>query len=228
MGLTELDAQSLIAKLRTGTSKLVLVDTTQPRIDFANRILLAVDNFIEIEVLSLESLDVDGVETPTGGSDDDWSWDVATQELIQAPPAATPPTSINTEYKARYVVERSSGAVPFVDRVTINQELPDPAAAEAFAQSQIDLHRRARETLPIKILAGSGLNLSEGEGLSLRQEILDALRNLTGASEDDVFRIDRLSIRGRGILLEFDLRVLRRADESRYRDQWRVGVFHRQ
>ena len=220
------ELEEIVAKIQVGDSKLVLVDTAEPRVDLSNRVLRAVGGIVEVEVLTLESLNVDGTDTPTGSGE--WRWDVTTQALIQDPPDDPPPTSIVAKYKARYVVEQTTGTVPFVDRSTINADLPDPDAGEAFAQGQIDLHRRPREALPVKILAGSGLDLNEGEGIGFIQEIIDELSIIEGATEDDVFRIDRLKIGARGLLLAYDLRVLRRADEQRFRDQWRTGVFQRQ
>ena len=229
MGLTELDAQNLIAKLRTGTSKLVLVDTTQPRIDFANRTLRATDTIIEIEATGIHTLDVDGAEVDLGGEDTAWHWAQALQEVQESPPSDPPPTTVTIRYRGRWVCRESDGTVPRVERVVVRKDLALPEDGRRFGREQLAAHGRVKETLLADLITGFGAVVPEGTGVSISQALIDRIPQVTGLTPTDVLRIERVEMFApeQGDLIQQTLRLLRRADESRYRDDWRRTLLER-
>ena len=89
-----------MASLREGDSEMVLVDTSQPRIDLPNRELLAAGEVVEIEATGIHTLEIDGNEVNLGGGGATWFWVQSLQEVQERPAAATPPTSVNIRHRS--------------------------------------------------------------------------------------------------------------------------------
>ena len=218
---TSSEVRDAIAKLRAGESTLVIVDTTAPRVDFDNRTLLATDEIVEIDVTSLENVDVDGADVDIGGSGADWEWVGPAQELVQSPAASPPPTAVNVQYKAHWVRRETSGAAPHVDRVQVNEQLATPDDGSQYARDTLTLHGLPADTVTVELHPAAGHVVGEGDGCTIPRTVLDRLATLRGAAPSDVWRTDRVDITGRGRAVVYTLRLLRRSDESRYRDDWR-------
>ena len=218
-----------IAKLRSGDSKLVIVDTTAARIDLANRLLLASDTVIEIEATGIHTLDVDGVEEDIGGEGATWYWAQAFQEVQEVPPSSPAPTSVNIRYRARWICRESNGTVPRVERVVIRKDLALPEDGRRFGREQIDAHGEVKETLIADLIIGFGEVVPEGSGVTVDQTLIDRVPQLVGLTPTDVLRVERVEMDapGGGDLVQQTLRLLRRADESRYRDDWRRALLER-
>ena len=109
IGLSALGIENLseltdaVASLREGDSEMVLVDTSQPRIDLPNRELLAAGEVVEIEATGIHTLEIDGNEVNLGGGGATWFWVQSLQEVQERPPAATPPTSVNVRHRSRWI-----------------------------------------------------------------------------------------------------------------------------
>ena len=213
-------AQNVIARLRAGVSKLVLVDTTHARVDFANKALFASDTVVELEVLSLETVDVDNVQQSIGGAEDGWCWNAATQELEEIVPSSPPPTTVNVRYKARYVVTESSGVSPAIDAVVIEEGIALPSDARIHARSLLDLDSLPIEEAVAKLKPGLGKEIVEGSGATIQQDILDFF-GISGVQTTDVWRIEKIEIRPRGLRYQQTLRLLRRGARTDARDTWR-------
>ena len=214
------DVLDAIEKLRDGDSKLVIVDTTHARIDFANRALLASDTIVELEVVSLEAVDVDGVEQSIGGSEDAWCWNVATQALEELVPSDPPPTSINVQYKARHVTTETTGGAPHVDAVIVEPGIALPDEARIHARALLELDSRPIEEVVAYLQPGLGEEVVEGTGATIPQDVLDFFA-VAGALATDIWRIEEVEIRPRGLRHQYRLRLLRRGARTDARDTWR-------
>ena len=223
------DVQDAIEKLRAGESKLVIVDTTQPRIDFPNRVLRATDTIIEIEATGIHTLDVDGVEVDLGGEGATWHWVQALQEVQETPASDPPPTGVNVRYRARWIYRESDGTIPRVERVSIQTDLALPEDGRRFGREQLDAHGRIKETLLADLITGFGKVVPEGSGVTIAQALIDRVPQLRGLTPADVLRVERVEMSApyEGDLIQQTLRLLRRADESRYRDDWRRTLLER-
>lgn len=222
LGFLDVSAvRDAIGKLRAGESVLVLLDATASRVDLDNRRLRPAGGLTEIEVVSLESVQIGGVEQSVGGDADPWLWRVDLQQLQERVPRSPAPERVDVQYKGRYIVSASFGQVLRVDRVVVAEEVASPAAGIVFARADINRHRIARQTLVVELRPGaSELEIEEGDGVNIAQGVLDAVQ-IEDARESDVWRVDRVSIKPSGLRLGWSLRLLRRADESRFRDRWR-------
>ena len=221
--------QDAIAQLREGSSKLVIVDTANARIDLANRQLRASDTIIEIEATGIHTLDVDATEVNLGGEGATWFWVEALQEVQESPASTTPPTSVNIRYRARWVCRESDGTVPRVERVSIQKDLALPEDGRRFGREQLDAHGRIKETLIADLITGFGEVVPEGSGVTISQALIGRVPQLVGLTPADVLRVERveMSAPDEGDLIQQTLRLLRRADESRYRDDWRRTLLER-
>ena len=223
------DMESIVAKLRIGDSKLVLVDTSAPRVDLPNRVLLATGDIIEVEATGIHTLNVGGVETDVGGVGSTWSWSEALQEVQEAPASDPPPMGVNIRYRGRWICRESNGMVPRVERVSIRKDLALPEDGRRFGREQLDAHGRIKETLIADLITGFGTVVPEGSGVTISQALIVRVPQLVGLTPADVLRVERveMSAPDEGDLIQQTLRLLRRADESRYRDDWRRTLLER-
>ena len=65
--------------------------------------------------------------------------------------------------------------------------------------------------------------------MTISQALIVRVPQLKGLTSDDVLRVERveMSAPDEGDLIQQTLRLLRRADESRYRDDWRRTLLER-
>ena len=67
---------------------------------------------------------------------------------------------------------------------------------------------------------GLGQEIVEGTGATIPQDILDFF-GVDGALATDVWRIEEIGIRPRGLRHQYELRLLRRGARTDARDTWR-------
>ena len=197
--------------------------------DLPNRVLLATGDIIEVEATGIHALNVGGVETDVGGVGSTWSWSEALQEVQETPASDPPPTGVNIRYRGRWVCRESTGTVPRVERVSIQKDLALPEDGRRFGREQLDAHGRIKETLIADLITGFGKVVPEGSGVTISQALIVRVPQLVGLTPADVLRVERveMSAPDEGDLIQQTLRLLRRADESRYRDDWRRTLLER-
>ena len=235
IGLAELgignvaELENAVASLREGESELILVDTSQPRIDLPNRTLLATGDVVEIEATGIHTLEIDGDEVNLGGEGAAWHWVQSLQEVQERPASATPPTTVNIRSRSRWISRESDGTVPRVERVAIRKDLPVPADGRRVGRELLNLHGRIKETLLADLITGFDEVVAEGSGVTLDQALIDRVPQVVGLTPTDVLRVERVEMEApdEGDLIQQTLRLLRRADESRYRDDWRRTLLER-
>ena len=208
---------------------MVLVDTSQPRVDLPNRLLRATGDIVEIEATSIHELSVDGVVVNIGGEGAAWNWVLAFQEVQQLPAQSTPPTSVRVRYRSRWISRESDGKIPRVERVAIRKDLALPADGRRVGREQLDMHGRIKETLLADLITGFDDVVPEGSGVTISQALIDRIPQVVGLTPSDVLRVERVEMKApdEGDLIQQTLRLLRRADESRYRDDWRRTLLER-
>ena len=188
------ELESIVAKLRVGDSKLVLVDTSAPRVDLPNRVLRATGDIIEVEATGIHALNVDGDEEDVGGVGATWIWNEALQEVQETPASDPPPTGVNVRYRGRWVHRETNGMVPRVERVVIRKDLALPEDGRRFGREQLDAHGRIKETLIADLITGFGKVVPEGSGVTISQALIERVPQLVGLTPADVLRVERVEM----------------------------------
>ena len=215
-----LDVRAMILNLRTGASKLVLVDTTSPRVDLDNRILRSSSDTAEFEVTRIRDVKISGLEVSVGGAEDDWVWKENLQEIQQIRNIPASPPEIVVEWDGRRIDRATTGTVPRVEYVSIDEDVSTEAAALDSVRTLIRRHGVITQIIDATFAPGEGSHFDEGDGAKVSAELLRRL-NARGATAEDVWRVDRLDISEDSGLIIYKVRLLREADESRYREVWR-------
>ena len=136
---------------------------------------------------------------------------------------------MNVRHRSRWVTRESEGKVPRVERVAIRKDLALPSDGRRVGRELLNLHGRIKETLLADLIVGFDQVVAEGSGVTIAQELIDRIPQVAGLTPSDVLRVERVEMEGPedGDLIQQTLRLLRRADESRYRDDWRRTLLER-
>ena len=203
-------------------STLIVVDRSVAGVSLANYgFFPQLGGGTPISVTGVDQLRLNGAEQDVGGAEDNWRFDVAAQSVDYV--GATPPAAaaaIQVVAAGRWIVEATSGIVPRIERVAEFANLASIADGHEAAGGLVDLHRRPTEVIQAALGATLGIHVDEGTLVGVNQAMA-AMAGVEHPEPDERWVCEGVTITSSGSLLHYELRLLRRAYESRSRVFWR-------